>query len=51
MSSDYMMIVNFEKCKTCKYEKDSEQTTRCDECLSVAARPNSHTPIHYEPKG
>lgn len=44
------MIVDFEKCKTCKNYGLDQKMEPCNECLSVPARENSHKPINWKPK-
>lgn len=48
MTTGFKKLVNFEKCKTCKYKGTNEQDEPCEECISTPARDVSHTPIHYE---
>ena len=48
MIGDYK-IVEFDKyCSTCKHKKRSEHSKVCNECLTIAARIDSHKPENYE---
>ena len=43
--------VHFEKyCKTCKYEKLSEQDDPCYDCLNNPVNEDSHKPVRWEEK-
>ena len=43
-----MKIVDFNKyCPSCKYYKESEKESPCNDCLTVSARKNSHKPLKY----
>lgn len=37
-------------CKTCKYEKVSEQDDPCYDCLNNPVNEDSHKPIRWEEK-
>ena len=39
-----------EYCKTCKYEKLSEQDDPCYDCLNNPINEDSHKPIRWEEK-
>ena len=41
-------IVDFEKCKTCKYYDLSEDQDPCWDCLADPVNTNSSTPTKYE---
>ncbi len=44
-----LKIVEFDKyCDTCKYKKRSEKFKKCNDCLTIAARQDSHKPEYYE---
>lgn len=35
-------------CKTCKFCKNKEIESPCDECLDKPTNENSHKPLYYE---
>lgn len=37
-------------CKTCKYEKLSDQDEICNYCLENPANIHSHKPVNWQPK-
>lgn len=43
-------LVDFVKCEKCKHFDTPDYEDPCDECLSVAARPDTHTPLYFEEK-
>ena len=45
-----MKIVNFEWCKMCKYEKDSECGDHCWGCMGEPANEDSTKPVNWEEK-
>lgn len=52
MESTYgMKEIRFDLyCKTCEYEKQTEDKEPCAECLDTAAREYSHKPINWKEK-
>lgn len=40
-------IVDFTKCKTCKYRDEDESSDICNECLNEPSNVDSRSPIHY----
>ena len=48
MSEENIKLVEFEKyCKTCTHKNNKDTDDPCNECLTEAARFNSHKPLHY----
>lgn len=46
-----MHIVNFEDyCPTCDHHNKGTDEDPCEECMEIAARPDSHKPEYYKKK-
>lgn len=43
-----MKIVNFGKCKECKYYEVEDYNEPCHECLNTFEMANSHTPLNFD---
>ena len=39
-----------EYCKTCKYEKQPDYETPCNDCLDYPGNENSHKPVNWKVK-
>ena len=50
MDEHYHEVCFYQYCKTCKYEKTSQEKDPCHECLSEAMNLYSHKPVKYEDK-
>lgn len=50
MENEYKEVYFDQYCKTCKFQKNKEDDTPCDECLSEPARIYSHKPAKYVEK-
>ena len=47
-NENYEHIVEFEKCKECKYYKIRQDEQPCDECLANAVNYGTTTPLYFE---
>lgn len=43
-----MKIVDFSKCKECKYYEVEDYNEPCHECLNTFEMANSHTPLNFD---
>ena len=48
MESNYMKIVNFEKCRKCIHFEQDEYDDPCYECLLNPTNYASQTPLYFE---
>lgn len=46
-----MKIVDFSKCKECKYYEVEDYNEPCHECLNTFEMANSHTPLNFDKRG
>lgn len=51
MESNYKEVYFDEYCKTCEYEKLTEDDETCDFCLDHPVNVDSHKPVNYKKRG
>lgn len=50
MRDDYKEVYFDQYCKTCKYEKQEEKKSPCNECLENPVNLQSVKPVYWEEK-
>lgn len=50
MIGDEKEVFYNEYCKTCKHEKEPEDSDVCNDCLNNPAHVDSHKPVRWEKK-